>query len=269
MNLCFSTLGCADRDLPAVLSLCREYGMNAVELRGLDGELDFRRMPAFAPDRIEETRKQLASAGVVPLVLGSSCAFHDPSLWQNAVDEGATVVRTAAALGAMGVRVFGNRAVGERPAAPVIEGIEAVLAATPQASVSVLLEVHGDFNTVAALSPILEHFKNEPRFGLIWDIAHSHTAYGENWPVFYGAIAPYVRHVHIKDARGDRLTLPGEGDIPILPIVRRLLADGYDGAFSLEWEKQWHPELPPLETALDAFVNLMQTALGRSERRMP
>ena len=136
MNLCFSTLGCADRDLPAVLSLCREYGMNAVELRGLDGELDFRRMPAFAPDRIEETRKQLASAGVVPLVLGSSCAFHDPSLWQNAVDEGATVVRTAAALGAMGVRVFGNRAVGEHPAAPVIEGIEAVLAAAPQANVS-------------------------------------------------------------------------------------------------------------------------------------
>lgn len=262
MDLCFSTLGCVDRDLPAVLSLCKEYGMSAVELRGVGGELDFRRMPAFAPDRIEETRKQLASAGVVPLVLGSSCAFHDVEKREETLAEGVAVIRTAAALGAMGVRVFGNRAVGEHPAAPVIEGIEAVLAATPETSVSVLLEVHGDFNTVAALSPILEHFKNEPRFGLIWDIAHSHTAYGENWPVFYEAVAPFVRHVHIKDARGDRLTLPGEGDIPILPIVRRLLADGYTGACSLEWEKKWHPELPPIEQALVAFTTLMIKALS-------
>ncbi len=261
VNLCFSTLGCADRDLSAVLSLCKKTGVCAVELRGVGGELDFRRMPDFAPDRIGATRERFAAAGVAPLVLGSSCAFHDPSLWQNAVDEGVSVVRTAAALGAAYVRVFGNRAVGERPAAPVIGGIEAVLDATPETNIAVLLEVHGDFNTVAALSPLLEHFKNEPRFGLIWDIAHSHPAYGDDWPAFYRAVAPFVRHVHIKDARGGALVLPGEGDIPIVPIVRRLLADGYDGAFSLEWEKKWHPELPPLETALDAFVNLMKTAL--------
>ena len=261
MKLCFSTLGCADYDLPAVVRLCYQSGIRTVELRGLGGELDFRRMPAFAPDRIEETRKQLASAGVTPLVLGSSCAFHDVEKRDATLAEGVAVLHTAAALGAMGVRVFGNRAVGERPAVPVMEGIEALLAATPETNVSVLLEVHGDFNTVPALAPILEHFKNEPRFGLIWDIAHSHTAYGENWPVFYEAIAPYVRHVHIKDAHGDRLTLPGEGDIPIVPIVRQLAKDGYTGACSLEWERKWHPELPPVEQALVAFTTLMIKAL--------
>ena len=261
MKLCFSTLGCVDYDLSAVLGLCRKYGLGAVELRGVGGELNFRRMPDFLPDRIGATRERFAAAGVTPLVLGSSCAFHDVEKRDATLAEGVAVIRAAAALGAMGVRVFGNRAVGEHPAVPVIEGIEAQLAATPGTNVSVLLEVHGDFNTVPALSPVLEHFKNEPRFGLIWDIAHSHPTHGANWPVFYAAIAPFIRHVHIKDARGDRLTLPGEGELPIVPIVRRLLADGYDGAFSLEWEKKWHPELPPLETALDAYVTLMNTAL--------
>jgi len=261
MKLCFSTLGCTDYDLPAVLSLCRQYGFDAVELRGVAGELDFRRMPDFLPDRIEKTRLAFAASGVAPLVLGASCAFHDTEKREQTLAEGVFALNAAAALGAMGVRVFGNRAVGERPALPVIDGVEALLAATPETNAAVLLEVHGDFNTVAALSPILEHFKNEPRFGLVWDIAHSHPTYGENWPAFYDAIAPFVRHVHVKDERGGQLTLPGQGEIPIVPIVRRLLDDGYDGAFSLEWEKKWHPELPPLTAALDAFVTLMKTAL--------
>ena len=164
-------------------------------------------------------------------------------------------------LGAAGIRVFGNRFVGdpEETTRQVIEGIAALIEKTPGMNASVLLEVHGDFHTVESLSPILRAFKEEPRFGLIWDIAHTHPAYGENWKRFYDAIAPFVRHVHIKDARGGELKLPGEGEIPILPIVGQLLRDGYAGAFSLEWEKKWHPELPPVETALERFVALLKT----------
>lgn len=261
MRLCFSTLGCVDYDLPAVVRLCRQSGIRTVELRGLGGELDFRRMPDFLPDRIEKTRRTLEEAGVTPLVLGSSCAFHDLEKREQTLAEGVAVLRIAAALGSMGVRVFGNRAVGQDPAAPVIDGVEALLEATPELAQAVLLEVHGDFNTVAALSPILEHFENEPRFGLIWDIAHTHGTYGANWPVFWEAVAPFVRHVHVKDARGGQLVLPGQGDIPIVDIMRRLKADGYAGAVSLEWEKKWHPELPPVEEALAAFSALMLKAL--------
>ena len=38
----------------------------------------------------------------------------------------------------------------------------------------------------------------------------------------------------------------------------RMLEDGYDGFFSLEWEKKWHPELPPVEDALERYVRLMK-----------
>ena len=126
-------------------------------------------------------------------------------------------------------------------------------------TVDVLLEVHGDFNTVEALTPILNHLKEYPRFGLIWDIAHTHPTYGLNWELFYQAVRPYVKHVHIKDCSDQQkcLTLVGEGDVSILPIVDRLLQDGYDGYFSLEWEKKWHPELPEIEEGLASFTTLL------------
>jgi len=67
---------------------------------------------------------------------------------------------------------------------------------------------------------------------------------------------PYIRHVHFKDlkAHGNRKHTPalvGEGDVPWPELMPRLLESGYDGYFSTEFEKRWHPEiLPDSETGL-------------------
>ena len=113
------------------------------------------------------------------------------------------------------------------------------------------------FNTVETLTPIARALNGE-HFGLIWDIGHTHAPYGDDWELFYRAMRPYICHVHIKDKCGSALVLPGEGEIPISAIVRRMLEDGYDGFFSLEWERKWHPELLPLEDALERYVRLMK-----------
>ena len=65
---------------------------------------------------------------------------------------------------------------------------------------------------------------------------------------------------YIKDYSDEKeqLCLIGEGSIPIGDIVSTLLNDGYDGYFSLEWEKKWHPELPEIEEALKAYVSMMR-----------
>jgi sugar phosphate isomerase/epimerase len=125
--------------------------------------------------------------------------------------------------------------------------------------VTVLLEVHGDFNTVDALKPVLERLEGIENFGLIWDIGHTHRTYGDRWREFYSFVRPYVRHVHVKDISdsGKCLTLPGEGNVLIREIAEGLLADGYGGYFSLEWEKKWHPELPDIEPALEGFLRVM------------
>ena len=256
MNLCFSTLGCCDRSLDEIFALCARYGFSSLEIRGIGGVLDNRLIPEFGENRIEETLGRFKNAGVSPLVLGTSCLFHDAEKFDGAVEEGKAAVMTAASLGACAIRVFGNN-LGENPQISterVIDGIGRILKTADENGIDVLLEVHGDFNTIEALSPVAEAIKTEKHFGLIWDICHTHRPYGENWLEFYNAFRPYIKHVHIKDIKADKLVLPGEGEIPIKSIVSQLLADGYGGAFSLEWEKKWHPELCEIEDAIAAFL---------------
>lgn len=267
-KLCFSTLGCAGLSLSESARLGRSYGMHGIELRGIGGKTDVREIPDLAPERAAESRAVLDAAGIVPVVLGTSCKFHDPAKRRAALDEGLAAAFAAARLGIPFIRVFGNDAKPDAASAvrSVIDGIGELCAAA--GDTAVLLEVHGDFNRSETLMPVIGALAGSGvcNFGLIWDVAHSDRSYGADWQRFYNDIAPWVRHVHIKDhvriaegsgTRGFRLTLPGDGEIPIRDIARRLALDGYSGYFSLEWERMWHPELPPVEDALARFIEIM------------
>jgi sugar phosphate isomerase/epimerase len=72
-------------------------------------------------------------------------------------------------------------------------------------------------------------------------------------------VKQWVRHIHIKDSPSPsskqaavNYTLPGQGNFPIHPLLKQLRKDHFNGFISLEWEKQWHPDLPELTTALVA-----------------
>ena len=102
-----------------------------------------------------------------------------------------------------------------------------------------------------------------PGFGILWDVEHSDKTCGDDFLPFYAAVRPLLRHVHIKDYRrgenGQFTLCPvGEGDIPLPEIVHTLLRDGYDGYFSLEWEKKWVPSLAEPEEVFPAFVRYMR-----------
>ena len=172
----------------------------------------------------------------------------------------------AARLGIPYVRVFGNRLLGDTPQEQkkcydlVAKAIAQLCQYTANTSVRILLEVHGDYTTVKTMGEITARLKDYPNFGLIWDIAHT-SAYGDNWGEFYAAFRHLIYHVHIKDQKNTKpkvLTMIGEGELPITAIANGLSEDGYEGYFSLEWEKKWHPELPELPSALDAFVRTLR-----------
>lgn len=264
MNLCFSTLGCTERPLGEILALAAEYGIGELELRGMSGSTDISVIPEFSESNISATKALFADAGIKPLVLGTSCAFHSKKKFNAAIEEGKKSIILADRLGIPYIRVFGNKFGDDREAATqgVIDGIGELCDFADGRNVSVLLEVHGDFCNEAALSPVIGGLDGRENFGIIWDIAHSHADYGDRFGEFYNFIVPYVRHIHIKDldSASGMLVLPGKGDIPIVPIVNTLLDGGYAGSFSLEWEKLWHPELPPIEEALDSLFALLSDA---------
>ena len=195
---------------------------------------------------------------MTPIVLGSSCYFQDEELYERYIAEGKTNIEIAERLGIPYIRVFGDRIKDEKTTERVICALTQLCEHAKSAVV--LLETHGDFNSVQTLAPIVEAMSGNEHFGLLWDIEHTHKIYGRNWEEFYAFARHYVRHVHVKDYSDATHALAniGHGDVPIREIADKLVRDGYSGCFSLEWEKKWHPELPPIEDALTALFNVLK-----------
>jgi sugar phosphate isomerase/epimerase len=85
---------------------------------------------------------------------------------------------------------------------------------------------------------------------------------GEDLAESLGRLRPRLAYVQIKDGTGQgdawRLTDLGAGDVPLAWTFERLLAGGYRGAFSVEWERVWHPHLAPAEVALPRALRMVQ-----------
>ncbi len=257
MKLCFSTLGCSDYSLESSLHLAQKFNIPSLELRGIGGRLNIVEIPELSPENTDSTLSVFKKFDVAPIVLGSSCRLHDKKSHADAE----AAIEIASRLGIPFVRVFGNSLSPDPETATrtVIDALSRICPLAAERKVTTLLEVHGDFCNERTLAPIVSAADALPGFGLIWDIAHTDRDYVDSWHEFYDFAKPYIRHVHIKDLRrSDRtLTLPGDGDLPIAAIAEQMLKDGYTGAFSLEWEKKWHPELPEIEAALERFCDIL------------
>lgn len=259
MKLCFSTLGCTDYSLDEVLALAKGYRIGAVEIRGLGGQMDNAKIDALSEENTEQTVRRLNEAGVCPAVLGTSVSFHKKGGLDDALAEGINALKIAERIGFMGVRVFGNVIEGDdgECVGRVIDGLRRLCDYAMQTNVYILLETHGEFNTGSRIGAIVDALGEHPRFGLLWDICHTRNTFASQKD-FYDRFAPYIKHVHIKDIKGDALCAIGDGDLPINEIINMMEKGGYDGYFSLEWEQKWHPELAPLESALTDFVRLIR-----------
>ena len=259
MKICFSTLGCSERDLDGVLALAKKYNIDAIELRGLDGEMNNRKIAALSPECREQTLSKLSEEGISPVVLGTSCSFHDEAKYTSFIEEGYASIDIAQSFGFRGIRVFGNNVVGDEAdcVRRVGEGVRTLCEYAEEKGVKVLLETHGDFNTRERIGAVCEACKGYESFGLLWDICHTRKTYGADWREFCDEFGALIRHVHLKDVADDKLVLPGEGELAIADMIDYLESKGYGGYFSIEWEKKWHPELPPIEDGLDALMKIL------------
>lgn len=260
LNLCFSTLGCTEYSVEDVIALSERFSLDAIELRGLCGKMNVYDSEDFSAENAEASFKKFFDRGISFKVLGTSVSCHEVFSGKQTLDQFTKDVEFAKTAKAGFVRVFGNK-ITENCSSEEIAGVLLSLCeiADPY-GVTVLLEVHGDYNSIETLSPILKRLSKTENFGLIWDICHTDAGYGDGWEEFYLAVKPYIKHVHIKDRirQNMKLTSLGKGDIPIKAIAERLSSDGFDGYVSLEWERKWHPELCCIEEALSDFVAMMR-----------
>lgn len=151
-------------------------------------------------------------------------------------------------------------------------GSLAELAPTAEAA-GVTLAVENHFNTMtmsAQETVELVRAVDHPAVGILYDQANLTFTHCEPWEIAQPLQGGLVRHVHAKDLvfvdrerqfsassvatvageeRAVRSRVLGDGEMDWAGILQRLLADGYDGAISLEYEYRWHPQdlPPPLE----------------------
>jgi len=267
MKLAISTLGCPDWTFEQILTTFEALGIEGIEVRGIEGIVEPDQIPYFSEEQKEETLARVASHHLKLIGFGTSASFHDPVKQPDNIAACKTAIDVCERMGIPAIRVFGNNVPNDDTREEVLtrigEGIREVCRYANGKGVYVNLEIHGGVNTVENVKPVLEIAGKEPSFGIIWDVAHSDRGVGDNYEEFYRVIKPYLRHVHLKDhtrpgAQPGKLVNIGKGDIPLKGIINLLEKEGYDGYYSFEWEKRWHPELDDPSVAFPEFAAFMK-----------
>jgi sugar phosphate isomerase/epimerase len=270
LPIAFSTLGCPAWDWKTVLRQADALGYAAIELRGLQGEMDLTRRPEFTSD-LKTSLKDLAALSLKVSDLGASTRLHEdePARRRAALDEAKRFIDLAARLGAPYVRVFGDKVPPGQSREAVIEriiaGMRELGAHARGSQVAVIIESHGDFADSPSLHRILSA-SEMPTTGLLWDAHHTFVLAREEPGLTFKQLGRYVRHTHLKDSRpaenGRRYVLTGTGEVPVRETVRVLVAGGYRGYYCFEWEKAWHPEIEEPEVAFPHYARVMREYLA-------
>ena len=265
LPLGFSTLGCPHWQWTQVLDFAATHRFAAVELRGLENDMDLTKRPEFTPARLDDTRSQIANHGLRISCLGASTNMHetDAAKREAGMDEARRFIDLARALHAPYVRVFGNKYVAGMPRdqllAHIARGLRELGDYAGERGVTVLLESHGDFTDSPTLRELMQRTDSRA-VAILWDAHHTFAFSNEAPEDTVRQLGQWIRHTHLKDSvpagTDRRYVLTGTGDVPVRRQIEVLARMGYSGFFSFEWEKRWHPEIEEPEIAFAQFAEV-------------
>lgn len=258
MRTSFSTLACPEWSLACAIEAAQCHGYDGVEIRVINQSVDLLSQAELSGDGLRESATRLKDANIAVPCVGTGACLHWPSALRRQLDIEAVLRHTEMAqlLEAPFLRVFGDRiqdsATRRDTERWITDALDELRSRMQGSGVDVLLETHGDFSSDSQLEFLGEEC------GLIWDPANAFADMGEQ-PVISSAIRAQIRHVHVKDLvrfmdRTYAFKLPGDGEFPLQLMLSELRRIRYDGFVSFEWERYWHPDLAPPETALPAFA---------------
>jgi sugar phosphate isomerase/epimerase len=272
----FSTLGCPAWDWPRILEFAHQHGFSAVELRGLQGNMDLPSHTIFAADHIEQTKKEIRDHKLRIACVSSSANLYmeDSDKRAKELADARRFIDLASTLGAPYVRVFGGKAQSDNAPVPddptkarVAAGLRELGQYAGPKSVTVIIESHDHFTSSATLKDVLKVADSE-HVGLLWDAHHTFAASNEDPEFTVKQLGPWIRHTHLKDSVGKgedrKYVLTGTGNVPIERQIKALQSIGYKGFYCFEWEKVWHPDLADPQIAIADFAHVVGQCLGNT-----
>ncbi|WFU09025.1 sugar phosphate isomerase/epimerase [Rhizobium sp. CB3090] len=255
MSLAFSTLGCAELELDEALALAARHGLDAIEIRALGGMID---LPAYFAARFGTPAGLVHALERSPVAV---CALNTSmrlvGATPQAKEEFLRYLPWAEAAGIKALRIFDGGSTGD--AGELSEALSTLewwreTASREGFASDIMVETHDFLVRPDALGRFLEA---APDCALLWDTHHTWRKGGQDPAETWKQLRHNVRHLHVKDSVSKAsgklpysYTLPGAGEFPMPALLFALAADHYDGVMSLEWERLWHADLPPLDHAL-------------------
>lgn len=290
MPLAYSTLGCPGDSLAQIIATAHAAGATGLEIRAADGEFAF---PGMDAAQRAAVAGELASAGLTVLTLASYVRICAPAADAPAGDgtddpvlaELLAAVELAADLSAGNrgtgaqVRVFPGAGLepcelGAEPSAEMLDAdllgacrLNAAAQRARELGVTILLETHDSHPRGSDIVRILALVDPDAPVKVIWDLMHP-WRYDEAPARTAELLAASLAYAQYKDGVRNagtntvELTLPGRGELPLVQM--RSLVAGISAArgvtdpwISLEWERAWHPHLPPVAEALEALKSVL------------
>ena len=250
-----STLGCSELTLPQIAALVREFSLDGAELRGVAGvlELPVHFAAAYATPHALGTEVRRLGLRVISLDTSFKLAEANEADREQLL----AYVPWAEAMGVRWLRVFD----GGTPADPMMSSraLETLMWWRRERRVNgwacdLMIETHDALFTAERINRFSTAAGG---VAILWDSHHTWKRGGEDPVTTWREIQPHVVHVHVKDSVSRpsekhpfTYVLPGEGEFPAIGLFAALRVDGYSGVVSLEWERLWHPYLPPIQDAL-------------------
>ncbi|MEF0943911.1 sugar phosphate isomerase/epimerase family protein [Rhizobium sp. BR 362] len=257
MSLAFSTLGCAELELDEALALAARHGLDAIEIRALGGMID---LPAYFAERFGTPAGLVHALERSPVAV---CALNTSlrlvGATPQAKEEFLRYLPWAEAAGITALRIFDGGGTGD--AGELSEALSTLewwreTARREGFASDIMVETHDFLVHPEALGRFLEA---APDCALLWDTHHTWRKAGQDPAATWKQVCHNVRHLHVKDSVSKAsgtlpytYTVPAAGEFPMSALLSTLVADRYDGVMSLEWERLWHADLPPLDHALRA-----------------
>jgi sugar phosphate isomerase/epimerase len=241
-------------DFRQSLDWAAEVGLKHVEIRTVDGK----NVAAFSDEQARDVRRQVEARGLYVSAVASplfKCAL-DPSRPVASGDRFGQpeesveahfaklqrVITIAQLLGTRRIRIFSFwREVNPWQHRPkIVAHLKHAAQIAQQQNVLLLVENEGSCNGGYAeeVGEIVRVVAS-PSLGALWDPGNEAYAGREAFPRGYSHMKDVLAHVHLKDAclgaDGNPRCVPlGSGDVGVIPQLKALADDGYQGLFTLE-----------------------------------
>ncbi len=265
-HLSFSTLGCPDWTFQQIVDFASQHHYEGIEVRGILRQLDLTKCKVFSRENKAGTLKVMEDNSLKFVDLGASCNLHisEPQDRKKNLDEAKQFIDLAQEFNCPYIRVFPNNFPKDREKGETMDlianGLLELANYAKGSNVIVLIESHGDLLFIEDLEKIMKATEH-PKVGMVWDVTNMWIKTKESPTLAYERLKKYIRHTHIKDAKmvsGKILYVGlGQGEVPIFEAIDVLENGGYQGYYSFEWEKFWHPEIEAPELAIANYADVM------------